>query len=467
MSDDLSILGEASSAYGPDYPQPGWAEQSPALWEDALAPTIARALDAAGVAADAVRALGIAGQLDGCVPTDGDGKALGPCLIWMDRRATRQAEVMEVDALRALTGITRDAGHMAAKIRWLKQHRPEARHAAKFHQPVSYLVSRLTGEAVYDHGLASTTMLYGLEERDYSRVLLQAFGIDPAVLPAIADADSLAGPLTADGAALCGLPAGLPVAVGTGDDFSSPLGAGIVSPGRLICVLGTAEVVGALMSEPLIDWAGLVETHSFPGGNSYLENPGWLSGGAVEWACGLFGLGDAAALDAMAAEIEPGAQGVSFLPALSGAMAPEWVASARACFYGLSPAHGVGHMARAVLEGCAFAMGDVMARLGELGAEMDAIRLLGGGAKSRVWAEIRADCSGLPVEIPVTVDSSPVGAAVCAAVAGGVQADLATCAGLVGALAETIDPNPANRAAYDDAYGAYRRLFTSLGPMFQ
>ena len=462
----MSILGEASSAYWPDYPRPGWAEQSPGLWEDALAPTIAAALDVAGVAADAVRALGIAGQLDGCIATDAAGEALGPCLIWMDRRATDEAEVMDAEPLRALTGINRDAGHMAAKIRWLRGHRPEMRGAAKFHQPVSYLVSRLTGEAVFDHGLASTTMLYALAARDYSPALLEAFEIDVSCLPAIADAESLAGRLTAAGAALSGLPEGLGVAVGTGDDFSSALGAGIVAPGRLVCVLGTAEVVGALMTEARIDEAGLVETHSFPGGHFYMENPGWLSGGAVEWSRGLFGLADYAEFDRRAAEAAPGAEGVSFLPALSGAMAPEWVASARACFYGLTPAHGASHMARAVLEGCAFAMRDVAVRLDEMGAELEAIRLLGGGAASRLWAGIRADCSGLPVELPVVADTSPVGAAVCAAVAGGVQEDLAACAELIGVVAETIDPDPAHRAAYDDAHGAYRRLFTSLGPMF-
>lgn len=100
------------------------------------------------------------------------------------------------------------------------------------------------------------------------------------------------------------------------------------------------------------------------------------------------------------------------------------------------------------------------------GVAAGVVRALG-VADSRLWAEIRADCSGLPVEIPVTADTSPVGAAVCAAVAGGVQDDLAACAGLVGAVAETIDPDPANRTAYDDAYGAYGRLFNSLGPMFR
>ena len=413
-----------------------------------------------------MRAIGVAGQLDGCIATGADGRPLGPCLIWMDRRAGREAQVMDAGPLRALTGITRDAGHMAAKIRWLLKHRPEARGAAMFHQPVSYLVSRLTGEAVFDHGLASTTMLYALEGRDYSPALLQAFEIDRATLPAIADAESLAGRLTAEGAALCGLPAGVPVAVGTGDDFSSALGAGIVAPGTLVCVLGTAEVVGALMAEARIDELGLVETHGFPGGNFYVENPGWLSGGAVEWFRELFSLDDAAALDGLAAAVAPGAGGVTFLPALSGAMAPQWVASARACFYGLTPAHGVGHMARAVLEGCAFAMRDVAARLDEMGAGLEVIRLLGGGAGSRLWAQIRADCSALPVELPVIADASPVGAAILAAVAGGVQDDLAACARLVGAVAETIAPNPANRAAYDEAHRAYRKLFSSLEPMF-
>ncbi|MFQ5957872.1 MAG: FGGY-family carbohydrate kinase [Alphaproteobacteria bacterium] len=464
--DGLGILGEAATLYEPTYPRPGWAEQSPALWEDALAPTIGRALATAGVAPGDVRALGIAGQLDGCLAVGGDGRALAPCLIWMDRRAEAEAEVIAAGELRRLTGVTLDATHMAAKVRWLKRHAPEARGAARFHQPVSYLVSRLTGEHVFDHGLASTTMLYALAARDYAPELLQAFEIDAAELPAIADAADMAGRLSAEGATLSGLLEGTAVAVGTGDDFSSPLGAGVVAPGRLACVLGTAEVVGALDATARIDAAGLVETHSYPGGSFYIENPGWLSGGGLAWFREVFRLADFAELDRLAAEVAPGAEGVTFIPALSGAMAPEWIASARACFYGLTPAHGAGHMARAVLEGCAFAMRDVVERLGEMAVPLGAIRLLGGGAKSRIWARIRADCTGLPAEVPVVRDTSPVGAAMCAAVAGGVQDDLVACAGRVGALAETVEPDTAARAAYDEAYDAYRRLFDSLKPMF-
>ncbi len=466
LDDALGLLGEAAATYEPSYPRPGWAEQSPKLWEDALGPAIAAALAAAGVTPAEVQALGIAGQLDGCLAVDEDGKPLGPCIIWMDRRAETDVDIVSAEEVRRITGVTRDATHMAAKIRWLKRKAPEAAHAVRFHQPVSYLVARLTGEQVFDHGLASTTMLYALQDRAFDPGLLEAFEIERGELPAIAEAEDRAGRLTPEGAALSGLPAGIAVAVGTGDDFSTPLGAGLVAPGRVACVLGTAEVVGALDDQAKIDPAGLVETHSYAGSRFYIENPGWLSGGALAWLRTLLGLADFGELDRRAAEIGPGAEGVTFLPALSGAMAPEWVAAARGCFYGLTPAHDQGHMARAALEGCAFAMRDVVERLAEMGVATDELLLLGGGAKSRLWAQIRADCTGRPARIPVVRDTSPVGAAMCAAVAGGLQADLLGCAKLVGEVAERLDPQTAARPAYDEAHGAYRRLFDSLRPMF-
>ncbi|MEX2648366.1 MAG: FGGY family carbohydrate kinase, partial [Alphaproteobacteria bacterium] len=428
VGDDLAVLGEASEPYQPSFPRPGWAEQDSALWTASLGRAVARALAEASVKARDVRALGLGGQLDGCVPTDAAGRALGPAIIWMDRRA--EAEVRDVSAalVRERAGVVLDATHMAAKIRWLRRNDPAARGAARFHQPVSYMVARLTGEHVFDHGLASTTMLYGLAARDWDDDLLAAFDIDPRVLPTIAEAHAAAGTLHAEGAALTGLPEGTLVAVGTGDDFANPIGAGVVGPGRTVCTLGTAEVVGAVHDRPTIDARGLVETHGYVGGAYFIENPGWLSGGAVTWLVDLLGLAGAAELDAKAAEAPPGSDGVCFLPALSGAMAPEWIAGARGCFYGLTPAHGAGHLARAVLEGCAFAMRDVIDRLGELGLSGRSILLLGGGAHSRLWASIRADLAGLPVDIARTTDASPLGGAVLGAVAAGLYASVAEAA---------------------------------------
>jgi sugar (pentulose or hexulose) kinase len=134
-----------------------------------------------------------------------------------------------------------------------------------------------------DHALASTTMVYAIDRRNFDSTLLDCFEIDGGELPALAEADSCAGPLSAQGSDLTGLPPGIPVAVGTGDDFSTPLGAGLLSPGRLAVVLGTGEVVGTVHPRRAIDDSGLVETHAYPGGAYFLENPGWLAGGAVTW----------------------------------------------------------------------------------------------------------------------------------------------------------------------------------------
>lgn len=465
LDDGMNVRGEAASAYEPDFPKPGWAEQDPKVWEAALQPAIAQALESAGAGAGDVTALGIGGQLDGCLAVDGNGDPVHPCLIWMDRRAEPEIEGMSPADVLEASGVILDASHMAAKIRWLKAHVPAAQ-GCLFHQPVSYLVHRLTGEAVMDHGLASTSMLYALGPRAFDPWLMEMFDIERGELPALANAHDRAGTLTAEGAQLTGLREGTPVAVGTGDDFSTPLGAGIVRPGRLVCVLGTAEVVGAVHSRPVIDELGMVETHAYAGNSYFIENPGWLSGGALAWFRDTFRLEDFAELDTLASAAPPGADGVTFLPALSGTMTPEWIASARGCFYGLTPAHGTGHMARAVLEGTAFAMRDVVERLSDMEVGIDAIRVLGGGAKSRVWAQIRADLTGLPVEIPEVTDTAPIGSALLAAVAVGLEPDLVKAAEMVGGIAETIEPNTATKSAYDNAYATYRNLFEALRPMF-
>jgi xylulokinase len=465
----LRLVGRGARGYPIAFPQPGWAEQQPALWEEALGPAVADAVAAAGQAPRDVTAIGIAGQLDGSVGVDAIGRALGPCLIWMDRRAdaglASLREPGRPEAFRRRTGANLDGSHMAPKMRWQLDHGLQG--AARFHQPVTYLVERLTGEAVMDHGLASTTLAYDLKAGDFAEDLLAMFGLERRLLPRLAPSQTVAGRLTAAGAALSGLPQGVPVAVGTGDDFSTPLGGGIAEPGIVANVLGTAEVVGALDPRPLIDEGGLVETHRYVGSQlHYIENPGWVCGGALEWLRALLGIADFAVFDARAAEAPAGSDGLLFLPALTGAMTPEWVAGARGCFYGLTPSHGAGHLARAALDGTACGLRDVAERLQSMGVAAERVRVLGGGAKSRLWAQIRADVTGLPVERSAVSDSCAVGAAILAAVAAGQVPDVAAGAAAAGAIADTLEPQAAMRGVYDEMYGRYRLLFDSLKPMF-
>jgi xylulokinase len=464
LDDRLHTVGRAARSYQPSYPRPGWVEQAPRLWTDALGPAVAEALRAAGIRPSDIRAIGFCGQLDGCIAVDADGNALSPCLIWMDRRATEEIDGVPPDRVRAECGLVLDPGHLAAKARWLLRHLQEP--IVRFHQPVSYMVEQMTGSAVIDHALASTSMLYSLDRRRYDPELLARFGLSETQLPRIAAAESRAGSLNRHGAALTGLPEGIAVAVGTGDDFGTPLGAGFNGPGRAAVVLGTGEVVGGLHPTPLRDDSGLLETHAYPGGAYFIENPGWLSGGSIAWISRLLDIPDLAALNALAAEVPAGADGLSFLPALTGAMAPEWQPAARGCFYGMTPAHGRGHMVRAVLEGCAFAMRDVVERLDRMEVDARALLLIGGGAHSRLWAQMRADIVQRPVELPDCIDCAPVGAALLAAVAGGMARDLQEAVGALSDGHADIEPDPAQADAYDAAHDRYRRLFHTLRPLF-
>jgi xylulokinase len=458
----LILKGAASRSYRPSFPGPDRAEQDPKLWEQALRPAIADALAEARASPRHVRGLAICGQLDGCIPVDRQGELRGPCLTWMDRLAGGEISDIDTDDLHNVTGIIADASHLAAKIRWLKRHQGDPAQTARYHQPVSYMVERLTGAVVIDHALASTSMLYDLKKRDYDAALLSAFGVTRTELPSLADSGDCAGKLSAAGANLTGLSAGIPVAVGTGDDFSTPLGAGLTESGELSVAIGTGEVVGALFAEPVIDPDCLVETHAYPAGGYFVENPGWLSGGAVTWLKDLLGIADYEQFDEIAARAPIGADGLIFLPALTGAMAPEWIAEARGCFYGLTPAHSAPHLARALLEGLGFAMRDVITRLKALGARPKSLKLLAGGSRSRLSAQLRADISALPVFLPQHPHSSVIGAAMLAGVASGTFTDVRQAAAHLAPPSQCLTPNAATTLTLDSSYERYRQLFAAV-----
>jgi xylulokinase len=462
----MTLCGRYAVPCSTNYPGPDAAEQDPAAWLAALAPAVAGALAAANATPDDVAALGVTGQLDGCVAVDTDGAPVHPALIWQDRRAVAETAIADARALFELTGQVADPSHMAPKIRFLRARYPRA---ARFHQPVTFVVQRLTGEAVIDPALASTTMLLELATARWAPRLLDAFAISPDELPRIAPTTAIAGALTAEGARLTGLRVGTLVAVGTGDDFATPIGAGVVGPGPAICAIGTAEVAGAVSAAPVLDRAAaepMLETHAYPTGAYYIENPGWMAGGAVRWAADLLGLVSDAALDTLAVAAPPGAGGVTFIPALVGAMTPVWRPHARGTLHGLAASHGRGHIARAVLEGLAFAARDVIDRLGALGLPAGRVLLLGGGSRSAVWAQLRADVLGVPHDVAASTDTCPIGAAMIAAVAAGIHPDLAAAAALAPPPARTFEPGSAAAiAAADSAYARYRALVDHLDPL--
>jgi xylulokinase len=285
--------------------------------------------------------------------------------------------------------------------------------------------------------------------------------------------------ITAAFAESTGLDPSTVVAVGCGDEMAATLGAGVFEPGEVCDVVGTAEPVCAASSEPREDPTMLVECHPHADPDAWLlENPGFVSGGNLRWWRDQFapiergaeaeGLGDAYDLLSREAErVSPGAEGLVFLPCMQGAMAPEWNGAARGVFYGLTLAHSRAHMTRAILEGSAFALRDIVEAMSNAGLDVRRLTIVGGGAKGPLWRQIKADVTGLPVRVPTSVETTATGAAILAAVGAGLHS---TVGDAVKAFVEYEPdehrPDPERREAYDGAYRRYRDLYAALRPMF-
>ncbi len=321
-----------------------------------------------------------------------------------------------------------------------------------------------------DHANASSTLLYDVTERTWSARMLEATALDADRLGSIEAAATVVGAVRPGAAAAIGLTTGTRVVVGTGDEHGASLGAGGIRPGIVIDITGTAEPVAVAATEPVIDETGLVETHGHADPRVWLvENPGFVSGGSVRWFQDLFGGGiTVAELDAEAAAgTAPGADGVTFLPTLSGATTPRWNDRARGVFAGLSLNHGRAHLYRSVLEGCTFAVRDIIDRLDAMGLGADEIRVVGGGARSALWLQMKADVTGRTVRVLTTDESTALGAAMLAGVGAGTFDGLDDAVDRLTTLGPVAyEPDPATTEAYAEAYGRYRELFDAVEPGF-
>ncbi len=468
------IVAQASAAYEVDYPHPAWAQQDPRTWRNALGGVIRRLLDQAHLAPAEIAMLGLASQVDGLVAVDADGDALHPAIIWLDRRATSQTrrlrEQVDQSRIRQVTGLNLDASHVAPKILWLRDRHPDVfERAAGLLLPGSALVAWMTGERVVDHANASSTLLYDVTAQGWSTEMLEATGLDSDRLGEIRAAAETVGPLRPAAAAALGLTTATQVVTGTGDEHGASLGAGGIIPGIVIDITGTAEPVCVAATSPIIDETGLVETHGHADPRVWLvENPGFVSGGSVSWFRTAMGGGSAADLDAEASAVTtPGSDGVTFLPTLSGSTAPRWNDAARGVFAGLSLNHGRGHLYRAVLEGCTFALRDIVDRLDAMGLVGEEIRVVGGGARSPLWLQMKADVTGRTVRTLASDEATALGAAMLAAVGAGSVRDLDEAVARWTRLdARPFTPDPRATDAYAPAYDRYRRLFDAVEPTF-
>jgi xylulokinase len=493
---DVGSQGTCAQAIAPDgtlhatsyvphtlsYPRPGWAEQEPREWLGAVAQALAEVRRA--VDGSPLRAVSFGSQLDGLVPAAADGEATGPALIWMDRRAGTECEAaadrIRPERIREITGCNLDPGHVAAKVAWLAANRPDQHAAARwFLLPGSFVAWHASGELAVDPSNASSSMLLDVRRGDWSDEVGEAFGIDPGSLAPVRPAHLALGPVAPWLREAADLDPGTQVVLGCGDEMAATLGAGVVEPGVVCDVMGTAEPVCAVSPTPALDDECVTELHPHAApGIWLLENPGWLSGGAYRWFRDELGSVEAARaaatgadvyelLNGLAADAPAGADGVLWVPALAGATAPEWNADARAGWFGLTAAHGRSHLARALLEGNAFALRDVLEAIRSAGLAPTELVCVAGGARGDLLRQIRADVTGLPVTRPEDVETTARGAAMLAAAGVGLHPDVPTASReMAGPRLEPLHPRPACRAVYEELYIRHRRLYEALRPLF-
>ena len=474
LSTNGEFVAEAYEGYAIDYPQPLWAEQPVERWLDALTLAIRRLISESGVEPRNVRVISLATQVDGVIPIDSDGNPLHPAIIWMDRRASSQCEIVRQKLgdkeVFNITGLNIDAYHVAPKIRWLAEQRPEIyERAARFLLPGSYVAYYLTGEFAVDYSNASSTLLLDVHTKTWSEILCAAFDIDINKLAPVSAGTGTLGKIRSVVAEKLGLNASTLVMIGCGDEHAACLGAGVTEPGLVGDIVGTAEPVCAACPETVFDPTRLVETHCHADPDLWLlENPGFVSGGNFRWWRDQFANGETyASLDVEAMNIPPGAEGLTFLPGLMGALAPTWNESARGTFAGFTLAHTRAHFVRALLEGSAYAVRDITSQMQAIGLDLREIRAVGGGAKSQLWNQIKADVTGLQVNVPEITETTALGAAFLSLVGIGAYTTLSEASDHIVRIRERINPDPTAKSAYDEAYERYRQMYFALLPVFE
>ena len=481
--EDGTLVASRYEPHDLSFPHPGWAEQDATDWPKAVTAAVGALVGEVDRPSDIV-GLSFGSQLDGMVACDGAGRPLRPAMIWMDRRAEAQAAAMaeriSPEEFYELSGTNLDSSHAVFKALWIRDEEPEVfRDATRFMPPGTFVLHEVAGTWAVDYSNASSLALLDPRTRRWSERLLETTGIEPEQLPELLPATQPVGAVTSEFAEGTGLDPRTVVAVGCGDEMAATLGAGVFEPGEVCDVVGTAEPVCAASEAPRSDPTMLVECHPHADPAAWLlENPGFVSGGNLRWWRDEFaplergdeerGRGDAYDLLAVqAAKVPPGSEGLVFLPCMQGAMAPEWNGAARGVFFGLTLAHTRAHMTRAILEGSAFALRDILEAMEGAGLAVRRLTIVGGGAKGALWRQIKSDVTGRPIRVPTSVETTATGAAILAAVGAELFPDVSQATGsFVSYEPEEHRPDLEAQQRYEEVYRRYREVYFALKPVF-
>lgn len=467
---EQGVIAVRAEEYGVDIAHPGWAQQSPALWWESLVRVLRWLESHYREAYRSVCAVGYSGQMHGMVLTDAKGQPVRPAVIWLDQRAGRQLEeigaaLSEEDMGNVFCNRV-SSGFAFPSLLWVREQEPEIfARAAHFLSPKDYIRYKMTREIGAEVVDASSTTLFATGERDWAWEVIDRFHLPPQMFPKVHESAGIAGTVTAQCEAQTGLPAGIPVIYGSGDQPAQSIGNGVIGPGRIISNIGTGGQISAFSSRPAYDKK--LRTNTF----CHAIRDAWTifgatlcSGMSLSWAKNkVFRAGSYEEINAAVAAVSPGADGLIYLPYLSGERTPHMNPDARGVFFGMTLGQEQGHFLRAVMEGVTYSLRDCLGILQELGVDAPEIIASGGATASPQWMQMQADILGKPVRVSRVKEQACLGSCLLAAVGTGVLPSLEEACGRFALMDERVYlPDAANADVYREGYDTYRRLYERL-----
>jgi ribulokinase len=466
--------GSAASPYPTALPSPGRAEQRPEDWWTALGAAVRGAVQAAGVRPDQIEAIGIDTTCCSVLALDEAGKPLRPCLIWMDVRSSEEAEIVCRSGDPAVIVNGAGKGPVSAewfipKALWIARNEPQVYERARtFCEYQDYLNFRLTGRIVASLDTASIRWHYATTRGGFPLSLLKRVGLSSLAEKWPRDVvapGKPVGTLTAEAADHLGLPRSVLVVQGGADAMIGMIGLGVAAPGQLALVTGSSHLHLGLSAEP-IHAPGLFGSYPdavYPG-LELIEGGQTSTGSTIAWLRRLLAEKDLAVLNAEAAALQPGSEGLLVLDHFQGARTPHTDALSRGALVGLSLAHGAAHLFRAVIEGICFGTRAILDTMGAAGLEIRDVRACGGATHSELWLQIHADTAGVPVSVTGLADAPALGSAIAAAVGVGRFRTLQEGVAAMTRVARTVEPREESRRRYDEIYQRYAELYPALLP---
>ncbi len=463
------VIAVAATEYAFETPHPLWSEQRPNLWWHGAVTSIQTVLQQSGIPAGEVAAIGLTGQMHGLLLLDGHGEVLRPAILWNDQRTGAQCDEIRArvgkSRLIQITGNDALTGFTAPKILWVQQNEPDiwarTRHILL---PKDYVRYKLTGGYAMDKADGSGTILFDLRARTWSADMLAALEIPPAYLPPTFEGPEVSAFLSPSAATEIGLPLGLPIVGGGGDQAAAAVGVGAVEPGMIALTLGTSGVVFATTEAPLTEPDGRLHAfcHAVPG-RWHFMGVMLSAAGSLQWYRDTLAPG--VGFDALLAtvpDVPPASEGLFFLPYLSGERTPHPDPLARGGFIGLTVRHGKAHLTRSVLEGVAFGLKDSLTLIQNAGlGGINQVRASGGGTKSAHWRQILADVLNIELVTVNTTEGAAYGAGLLAGVGAGRWPNVETACRETIRITGTTRPGQ-NAELYAKTYPLYQALYPAL-----